>query len=95
MVWFAKLRQIAPGPQKDLLGRIAGIGFVSEDRQGRPEGRRKPSVDEVGERFVVAAPGALDEEPFRPFGSPVPPGRLSTIVMSPSLCRVQRMTPLG
>ena len=64
MVWFAKLRQVPPGPQKDVLGGIAGVGFVAEDRHCRPEGRGKPGVDEIGERFAVAAPGALDEERF-------------------------------
>jgi hypothetical protein len=92
VVRVAKLRQIAPGSKEDLLGRIARIGLVAENRQSCPEGGGKPAIDNGGERLAVPATGSFDQGRF------AHPDRrchhdAAHVPVSPSLCRVQRLTP--
>ena len=56
-----QLGQVPPGPDEDLLGHLARVGLVAEERGRRPVGRRQAGVDERGERLLVAVAGTLDE----------------------------------
>ncbi len=91
-IGVAKLRQIAPDPQKDLLRGISRVGLVAEDGQGGPEGRGQPSVDEGSERLVLSEAGALHEGHFARSDRRCLQDDVHDRVV-PRYCRVQRMTP--
>ena len=56
-----KARQMAPRREAGLLGGIARVGLVADDRPGRPEQPVDARRDERLEGGDIARPGAFDQ----------------------------------
>ena len=79
---LAEARQLAPRGNERLLGGVAGVGLVAENRAGQSVHGIHPGADDRLERVEVTVPGPVDQRPVdRGSDRRVPPGR------SPIRCR--------
>jgi hypothetical protein len=70
---------VAPRGDERLLGGIAGICFVAEDRVGQSVHGIHPGSNELLERIEVAVAGPVDDRPVGRGVDRVPPMTRSTI----------------
>ena len=63
LVGFAQARQLAPRGDERLLGGVAGVGLVAEDRAGQSVHGIHPGADDRLERVEVAVAGPVDDRP--------------------------------